>query len=134
MPASCFPRVVTTAVFMVAMPALGLAEVHVMPERPIQGQTLTFTTTDGVVAEGSGTATFAPGTLVSRRVSIVDSNPAAGFQWTPDAAGLWEVSWGETRKTVVIGRNSTPVAGLLVLLVAATSLIFLSVWGLWRKS
>jgi hypothetical protein len=134
MTASSMLRVVTTVGFIVAMPAMTLADVHVTPDRPIEGQTLTFTMTDELDTEGSGTATFAPGTLVSRTISIVDSNPAAGFQWTPDTAGLWEVAWGETRKTVVIGRRSIPLAGLLVLLVAASSLIFLSVWGLWRKS
>ncbi|MBU6161734.1 MAG: hypothetical protein KGO50_11475 [Myxococcales bacterium] len=127
-------RICKTVGFTIALPALASADVHVSPERPMEGQTITFTTTEGPEVEGSGTATYAPGTLVSRTEPFVDSHPAVGLQWTPDRPGLWELSWGDTTKTVVVGRRSIPVSGLLVLLVAASSLVGLSVWGLLRKS
>jgi len=127
-------RICTIVGFSVAMPALAFADVHVSAERPMEGQTITLTTVEEPELEGSGTATYAPGTLVSRTEPFVDSNPAAGLQWTPDRAGLWELSWGETKMTVVVGRRAIPVSGLLVLLVAASSLLGLSVWGLLRKS
>lgn len=118
------------------LPSVTLAQMHATPERPREGQTVTFELTIGndLVEGGNCSASHSPGTLVSRQVAVADADPAPGVQWTPDAPGLWEVSCGESRTTLVVARRKLPISGLFVLVMAAASLIFLSVWGLGRKS
>jgi hypothetical protein len=127
-------RLLTMLVVALMLPTAALAELVISPERPLVGQPLTISLADGTPLEGSGSATFAPGTVVPRQLDLQDSSADPGFQWTPDAPGLWDVSVGDASITIVVGREGVPIAGLMVLIVAASSLIFLSLWGLGRKS
>lgn len=124
----------TMVVVALILPSAALAQLVLTPERPLVGQPLTISLADGTPLEGSGAATFAPGTVVPRQVALQDASADPGFQWTPDAPGLWDVNVGDDSITIVVGRDAVPIPGLMVLVVAAASLIFLSAWGLGRKS
>lgn len=113
---------IATAVLCTMLSGLLGAEAHAQlqlsNDTPAVGDEVTITVTEPV---SEWKATYRPNSGVEE-VAIELTAPSTTYTWTPDRAGLVQLSAGSASRNVSVRFSSFPVLGLFIMLIAAAVL------------
>ena len=92
------------------------AQMQLSSDTPAVGDQVTITVAEPV---SEWKATYRPNSGVVEEVSSKLDGPSTTFTWTPDRAGIVQLSAGSATRNVSVRFSSFPVLGMIIMLIAA---------------
>lgn len=92
------------------------AQLQLSNDTPAVGEEITITVAEPV---SEWKATYRPNSGVVEEVPATLATPSKTFTWTPDRAGIVQLSAGSVSRNVSVRFSGFPLLGLLIMLIAA---------------